>query len=33
MAKMTPLLRVYDIATGRLTAVLDARYPQPVANN
>ena len=24
---------VYDIATGRLTTVLDARYPQPVANN
>jgi carbonic anhydrase len=24
---------VYDIATGRLTTVLDARYPQPAANN
>jgi carbonic anhydrase len=24
---------VYDIATGRLTTVLDARYPQPADNN
>jgi carbonic anhydrase len=24
---------VYDIATGRLTTVLDARYPQPAVNN
>jgi len=24
---------VYDIATGRLTTVLDARYPQPAASN
>lgn len=24
---------VYDIATGRITTVLDARYPQPAANN
>jgi|SRR5215470_13984802 len=24
---------VYDIATGRLTAVLDARHPQPAGNN
>src|SRR5215813_6212287 len=24
---------VYDIATGRLTAVLDARHPQPADNN
>src|SRR5215469_14669209 len=24
---------VYDIATGRLTAVLDARQPQPAGNN
>ena len=24
---------VYDIAAGRLTAVLDARHPQPAGNN
>ncbi len=24
---------VYDIATGRLSTVLDARYPQPAVNN
>jgi carbonic anhydrase len=24
---------VYDIATGRVTAVLDARHPQPAGNN
>ncbi len=23
----------YDIATGRLTTVLDARHPQPAGNN